>query len=254
MVQVDDIALVTLKSEVLVFEVAKALNHERGPRHQYQRQCGLHHDQDLLREGGAVCGRATGAAQRLRRIAMRRDPGRRNAEHHARHQGEHEREQHHRGRRRRIDGDEVGTAECNRQNTARPEIGDDQSGSTADDGEQCAFREHLANQPGSSRSQRQTHGSLQLARRSTRQQQVGDVRTSDQQHQSGERHQQVQALLVVPGHLGHATRRRNHQNFLLRDSATVTVADCGLALATIQPLLQFDRDFRLHLPPATRRA
>ena len=63
-----------------------------------------------------------------------------------------------------------------------------------------------------------------LACRSARQQQVGDVRTSDQQHQSGERHEQVQALLVVPGHLGHATGRRNHQNFLLRDLATVTVA------------------------------
>jgi len=88
---------------------------------------------------------------------------------------------------------------------------------------------------------------LHLACRPSRQQQVGDIGASNEQHYTGKRHQQSQALSRVLCQSANSACGRQHQCPLLRNPAAVAVPHAGSAFSAIQPLLQFQRDLRFHM-------
>ena len=65
----------------------------------------------------------------------------------------------------------------------------------ADEGEQRAFRQQLANQPAAARAERRAHRELASTRRCARQQQIADVRAHHQKEETddAEQHQQRRA-------------------------------------------------------------
>ena len=84
------------------------------------------------------------------------------------------------------------TARASRSAVARPAVAgqqllaprrDENAERAADRREQQALGQQLADQPPARRAERQPDRDLLLPRRRTRQQQVGDVRAHDQQHQ-----------------------------------------------------------------------
>ena len=68
--QLHDITVVALEPEVLVFQLAQALDQQNCTRYQHQRERSLCHDQQLLRQGSALCGGPGYAAKRLGRVRM----------------------------------------------------------------------------------------------------------------------------------------------------------------------------------------
>ena len=79
------------------------------------------------------------------------------------------------------------------QQTTGPQ-GHHQSEGSTEEGQQRRFGEQLPNQPPAAGADRQTHGHLLLPRIAACQQQVGDVRAGDQQHDADQRQQHLQRL------------------------------------------------------------
>ncbi len=72
----------------------------------------------------------------------------------------------------------------NRAQEIQPPDSQEQSYSASDDGEQQAFSEQLPDQAKATGSQGQANGDLLLPRGGARQQQIGDIRASDEQHET----------------------------------------------------------------------
>ena len=71
----------------------------------------------------------------------------------------------------------------------RGDLGEEQAEDARGGGDERAFDQHLLDQPASAGADRQAQGHLALARCGARQEQVGDVRTRDEQDQGGDRRQ-----------------------------------------------------------------
>ena len=71
--------------------------------------------------------------------------------------------------------------------------------------EQSTFDQGLANQPVARRSERQPDGGLDAAGGAAREQQIGDVGASDEQHQAGDNHQQTQTIGIFAFHAADTT-------------------------------------------------
>ena len=90
-----------------------------------------------------------------------------------------------------------GTRQQPRQQVA-PEIAEDESGRSPQQRQQQALGEDLPQNASAARAERHAHAHFPLPRRRARQQQVGDVRASQQQDQPGHREQNVNLGTEVP--------------------------------------------------------
>ena len=125
---------------------------------------------------------------------MRRDPRRHNAENNSGGQREQEGEAEHDRRRAGVDGHLRGVGECQSKNHARAGIGDGDSDQASGSSQKHAFREQLADQNGSRRTQGGPNRSFCLPRCASGQQKIGNVGARDQQDQGGNPGQQAKAV------------------------------------------------------------
>jgi hypothetical protein len=88
------------------------------------------------------------------------------------------------------------------------------SGGAAEHRQHNTFRQGLPHQTHLRCTHGQAHSGLCAARRPACQQQVRQVRTSNQQHQSAHHHQDAQAAFVSGFHLRNAAAGRNHTHCL----------------------------------------
>ncbi len=79
-------------------------------------------------------------------------------------------------------------------------VGDDKSSRTADDREDEAFREQLADDSYTHRPQRGSDGHLYVAVHSANKQKIGDVGAGDEEYEAGDPHQQLKLGGVVVLH------------------------------------------------------
>ena len=142
--EADGDAVVGLVTEILMLQVGKAMRQQAGTRQQDDGQCGLHDNQNLLREGGTVARGAIRAAQGLRRIGMRCQPRGRCTEEHAGDERERERECQNRQRGRGIDGHVFRAVKSECHNCLHAEIRNRKPGDSAEDGEHDTLRQAIA--------------------------------------------------------------------------------------------------------------
>ncbi len=116
------------------------------------------------------------------------------------------------------------------QDCPRPFIGQRQASQSAEAGKQYAFRQHLTHQPATRRAQRHANRSLCFARRAPCQQQVGNVCTSDQQHQRGDGHQQIESLAGLLLQVLNARTPGCDHDVLARDDRRTAIAGIGILI------------------------
>src|ERR1039457_6221517 len=87
--------------------------------------------------------------------------------------------------------------------------------SAADDGQQQAFREQLPDEAPAGGSDGEPDGEFALANASTRQEEIGEVGAGDQQHQSGNGHEQPQGPLVFAAQIRFASGGFTGAEFVL---------------------------------------
>ena len=86
--------------------------------------------------------------------------------------------------RRCVDGNELRAVEGERDDQLDAEVGDDQARDAAKDGENDAFGQRLADETAARCSEGETDGGLRAARRSSRQQEIGDICAGDEQDEA----------------------------------------------------------------------
>src|ERR1700722_3873583 len=109
-------AAVRIEAEVLMFELAEAAREQACACKQHDGQRGLHDDENLLRQRGAVMCAAVGSAQGFGWIGVRGEPCRSCSEEDSGDERQSKGKSKHGQRWRCIDGDEVRTVEGKRDN------------------------------------------------------------------------------------------------------------------------------------------
>ena len=84
-----------------------------------------------------------------------------------------------------------------RQDGARARKGHEEPRQAAQNSQQHAFRNDLADQPRARGAQRHPDGGLRPRRGAAGQQQIGDVGAGDQQHEAGDGHEQAETRCAV---------------------------------------------------------
>ena len=225
-----------------MLKVVETARQHGGARHQHDRKRRLYHQQCLARERCRVTRAAAGATQCLHRMCVGSEPRRRRSEDHARNQRQSKRKPQNRQRRSRADGQEMRAVEGQSQQQTRGACRDGQACNAAHYREQHAFRQRLRNDLPARRANGHAHCRLAAPRHPPRQQQVGHVRASDQQHQATHSKKDLQAAPVLLFHLGYARARRNHGDVLVRQQALQFGHPVGRIAAVIQkPLPQDSR-------------
>ena len=186
-----DQAASSLESEPLVFEITQAPGEQARANQKDHRERNLRHDERSAGERGVVPSRVSRPAQDLGRLHARRSPGGRGAKYDAGDEREEEGKPQHQPRRAGVNGKVLRTSESDRQNGMRARKGYVKSSQSAQNRQQNTFGQHLTNQPLTRSAQRRAHGGVEPARRAARQEQVGDVGASGQQHQAGDGHQEA---------------------------------------------------------------
>ena len=134
--------------------------------------------------------------------------------------------------------------ECKMQNQARAGKCDRQTRRAAQQREQDAFGEGLPHEPRRSRPQRHAQRYLPPPLHAANEHEIGDVGADDEQHKSGNHHQDLQPVLIFLAHAGDAGASGAQEQGLLGKFRAIVGAH--LAPVRAQPLLQLHSHFSLY--------
>ena len=207
----------------------EAANEQSGAGEQHDRERHLRHDQRGAHAVGAAARRpATAAlAQRPLSRAARRLQRREQTESQAGDEGDTEGEEHDGA----VQADGLEPRNVGRlsghQRPGRP-VGDHQADDAAGKAEDDRLGQQLPEQPAAAGPHRHADRELTLTRRRTRQQQVGDVRAGDQQHQADrtEQHEE-RPLHVTDDHVAQRSGGKRKAGVRVRKGALQPAADAS---------------------------
>ncbi len=134
------------------------------------------------------------------------------------------------------------------------EKGDDQAGEAAEDGEDDAFGEGLADEPLARGSEGEANRGLGAARGSASEQQIGDVGAGDEQDQAADGEQDMQAVGVVGLHDADACACGHDVDVLLGQAGLDAGHPLGGDAAVIDEPLANSAVRRAGMAPVTDRS
>ena len=239
-----NIAIGRLKTEMLALHIAQALRQQACSRKQHERQRRLRNHERFLRPAAAASAGTAGAAKRVGRSGVRRDPCRCNSKKNSGQQRDRERESQHGQRRRGVDR-YIGHRERETKDQVRSTVGDRYARNSSEHRQNDAFGEHLADLARRRRAECGSNGSLQLPSGGADKQQVGDVRARDCQNERGNPHEEVKAGEIFVTQLPNAGTARRQAKRLLGNS--IALSRLKLGDGTEEPLLQFHLHVRADL-------
>jgi hypothetical protein len=170
-----------IEAERHAAHLAQAAHEESGADQEHGGERRLHHEQRRPQPVARVAGVAPSRLERARHVGARGAQRR----HQPGDDAGHDRGEHREADDAQVDGRRrpMHPAEEERAQQHAPCPRDEQADRAADQREQEALDEELADEPPARHAEREPHGDLAPARESAREQQVRDVRTGDEEHE-----------------------------------------------------------------------
>ena len=239
-----NITIGRLEAKMLALHITQALRQQACGREQHERQRRLRNHEGFLRPAAAAAAGTAGAAKRIGRSGVCRDPCRCNSKKNSGQQRDRKRESQHGQRRRGMDG-YIGHREREAKDQVRPAVGYRHARDSSENRQHDTLGEHLADLARRRRAERGSNGSLQFPGSGADQQEVGNVRARDCQNERRNPHEEMKTRKIFVAQLLNPRTARREAKRLF--GHRIALSRLKLSDGTQKPLLQFHLHVRADL-------